>query len=47
MYECVCICMWYDESVYSADDENDNFFQQCDGYKKRKAQKVQIKKELM
>ena len=46
MYECVCvcICMWYDESVYWADDENDNFFQQYDAYKKRKTQKAQIKK---
>ena len=42
-----CVCMWYDESDYWADDENKNFFKWYDDYRKRKAQKVQIKNELM
>ena len=38
--------MWYDDSEYCDDDE-DNFFKWYDGYKNRKAQKASIKKELM
>ena len=40
--------MWYDE-YYDDDGDNDEdkFFEWYDGYKKRKAQKASIKKELM
>ena len=38
--------MWYDDTTYYNDDE-DNFFKWCDSYKKRKVQKASIKEELM
>ena len=38
--------MWYDESDYWADDD-DNFFKWYEGYKKRKAQKASLKEELL
>ena len=37
---------YYDDGDYR-DDDDDKFFKWYDGYKKRKAQKAQIKKELM
>ena len=44
--------MWYDD--YYDDDgdhwdcyDNEEFFEWCEGYKKRKAQKSQIKEELL
>ena len=42
--------MWYDD--YYDDDgdhwnDEDKFFQWCDGYKKRRAQKAPIKEQLM
>ena len=40
------VCMWYDESDYWPDDEND-FFKWYESYKKRKAGKAKIKEELM
>ena len=40
------MCMWYDDSDYYADDE-DNFFKWYDGYKKRKAQKASIKEGFL
>ena len=39
--------MWYDDSEYCDDDDEDNFFKWYDDYKKRKAQKASIKEELM
>ena len=44
--------MWYDDYYDGNGDHwatggNDNFLEWYDGYKKRKAQKAQIKKELM
>ena len=44
--------MWYDDYYddngnHWDDDHEDNFFEWYEGYKKRKAQKAQIKKELM
>ena len=47
------IDMWYDDYYgdngghWDVDDNEDNFFEWCDGYKKQKAQKAQIKKELL
>ena len=43
--------MWHNDycdgdSVYWV-DEDDKFFELCNGHKKRKAQKAQIKEELM
>ena len=38
--------MWHDY-CYDDDDDKDKLFEWYDGYKKRKAQKAQIKKELM
>ena len=39
--------MWYDDSEYcDGDDDEDNFFKWCDGYKKRKVQKASIKEAL-
>ena len=38
--------MWYDDSEYRDDDEN-NFFKWCNGYKKRKGQKASIKGQLL
>ena len=38
--------MWYDDSEYCDDDE-DNFFKWYDRHKKRKAQKASITEELM
>ena len=35
---------WDDDDYW---DEKDKYFERYDGYKKRKAQKAQIKKELM
>ena len=40
------VAMWYDDSEYCDDDE-DNFFKWYNGYKKRKAQKASIKEELV
>ena len=40
------VCLWYDNSDYYADDE-DNFFKWYEYYKKRKAQKASIKEELL
>ena len=40
------VYMWYEDSEYCDDDE-DYFFKWYDGYKKRKAQKVCIKEELL
>ena len=37
---------WDDDGDYW-DDDKDKFFEWYDGYQKRKAQKAQIKKELM
>ena len=39
--------MWYVDSKYCDDDDEDNFFKCYDSYKKRKAQKALFKKELM
>ena len=45
--------MWHDDNYDDDgdhwDDDNDGnkFFEWCDGYQKRKAQKASIKKELM
>ena len=45
--------MWYDDYYddddghWDNDDNEDKFFEWYDGYKKRKAQKTKIKKELM
>ena len=36
-----------DDGDYLVDDDDDKFFKWYDGYKKRKTQKAQIKKELM
>ena len=38
--------MWYDDSEY-CDDNEDNFFKWHNGYKKLKVQKASIKEELM
>ena len=38
------VCMWYDDSEYWADDE-DNFLKWYDWYKEGKAQKASIKEE--
>ena len=38
--------MWYDNSEYCDDDE-DNFFKWFDAYKKRKAKKASMKEELL
>ena len=40
------VAMWYDDSGYCDDDEN-NFFKWYDGYKKRKAQKASKKEDLL
>ena len=39
--------MWYDDSEYCDDDDEDNFFKWYDSYKKCKTQKASIKEELM
>ena len=45
--------MWHDDYYddddghWDNDDNEDKFFEWYDGYKKRKAQKTKIKKELM
>ena len=39
--------MWYEDSKYCDDDDEDNFCKWCDGYKKRGAQKASIKEELL
>ena len=41
------IKIWRDDNEYWDNDDEDKFFEWYDGYKKRKAQKAQIKKELM
>ena len=41
------VAMWHDDSEYYNDDNEDNIFKWCDGYKKRKAQKASIKEELL
>ena len=42
---------WYDNGkdkfIELTDDDEDNFFEWYDGYKKRKAQKASIKEELL
>ena len=38
------VCIWYDDSEYCDDDDEDNFFK---WYQKRKVQKASIKEELM
>ena len=38
---------YYDDNGDHWNDDEDNFFEWYEGYKKRKAQKAQIKKELM
>ena len=40
---------YYDDDGHHWDDDNDEdkFFEWCDGYRKRKAQKALIKKESM
>ena len=40
------VAIWYDDSEYCDDDE-DNFFKWYNAYKKRKAQKASIKEELL
>ena len=45
--------VWYDDNYdddgghWDDDDDEDKFFEWYNGYKKRKAQKAKIKKELM
>ena len=38
---------YYDDGGHWDDDDEDKFFEWYDGYKKRKAQKVSIKKGLL
>ena len=39
--------MWYDDSEYCDDEDEDNFFKWYGSYKKRRTQKASIKEELM
>ena len=41
------VSMWYDDSEYCDDEDEDNFFKWYDSYKKRKTQKASIIEELM
>ena len=38
------INLWYDDSEYCDDGDEDNFFKWYDGYEKQKGQKASIKK---
>ena len=45
--------MWYDDYYdddgdhWDNDNDEDKFFEWCDGYKKRKAEKAKIREELL
>ena len=41
------ICMMIMVIIWDNDDDEDQFFEWYDGYKKRKAQKTSIKEELL